>query len=418
MGGQGGGVLTDWIVRWPKRRAGSRSDGPRRRATHGRDALLCGDDAAARRPEADPSLMPTPGDVDVVMAAEFMEAGRSILRGLVTPDKTGADRLEPSLLRRRGKDDARRRHRRQERGERGDRVAAKKEIVFDMDALALREGSVISATMFGALAASGALPFPSMRFGPSSRRAAAARRRASLHSTPHSNVRRTLRKRKPSVENRPWRVNQAAPVPTRCCGVSKAKFRRRRDMARVGLRESRGLSGCLPMAANISIFWRKRPLSDSGSGGARTASPSRSRRPGTSPTPWPMTTLSASPTARRDRRARAHRAEVGLGDAQVLRPPNSSIRAPKKSSACCRSGWRGPSMRAPAYFGWIDRRFNKGRRIRTYSLSGFLSLYAVSGLRGLRRRSLRHAVEVAHRDEWALRAEAAVAKNYQLGVET
>ena len=32
--------------------------------------------------------MPTPGDVDVVMAAELMEAGRSVLRGLVTPDKT------------------------------------------------------------------------------------------------------------------------------------------------------------------------------------------------------------------------------------------------------------------------------------------------------------------------------------------
>ncbi len=32
--------------------------------------------------------MPTPGDVDVVMAAELMEAGRSVLRGLVTPDRT------------------------------------------------------------------------------------------------------------------------------------------------------------------------------------------------------------------------------------------------------------------------------------------------------------------------------------------
>ena len=32
--------------------------------------------------------MPTPGDVDCVMAAELMEAGRSVLRGLVTPDRT------------------------------------------------------------------------------------------------------------------------------------------------------------------------------------------------------------------------------------------------------------------------------------------------------------------------------------------
>ena len=32
--------------------------------------------------------MPTPGDVDVVIGAELMEAGRAILRGLVTPDRT------------------------------------------------------------------------------------------------------------------------------------------------------------------------------------------------------------------------------------------------------------------------------------------------------------------------------------------
>jgi len=32
--------------------------------------------------------MPSPGDVDIVLAAELMEAGRSMLRGLVTPEKT------------------------------------------------------------------------------------------------------------------------------------------------------------------------------------------------------------------------------------------------------------------------------------------------------------------------------------------
>ena len=32
--------------------------------------------------------MPMPGEVDVVVGAELMEAGRAIQRGLVTPDKT------------------------------------------------------------------------------------------------------------------------------------------------------------------------------------------------------------------------------------------------------------------------------------------------------------------------------------------
>src|SRR5207244_1628834 len=43
----------------------------------------CGD---ARYPAL--SLMPVPGDVDVVIAAELMEAGRAMQRGLVTPDTT------------------------------------------------------------------------------------------------------------------------------------------------------------------------------------------------------------------------------------------------------------------------------------------------------------------------------------------
>src|SRR4029079_6092094 len=34
------------------------------------------------------ALMPLPGDVDVVLASELMEAGRAVARGLVTADRT------------------------------------------------------------------------------------------------------------------------------------------------------------------------------------------------------------------------------------------------------------------------------------------------------------------------------------------
>ena len=34
------------------------------------------------------ALMPVPGDVDIVIASELMEAGRAIQRGLITPDRT------------------------------------------------------------------------------------------------------------------------------------------------------------------------------------------------------------------------------------------------------------------------------------------------------------------------------------------
>ena len=34
------------------------------------------------------ALMPAAGDVDVMITAEMMEAGRAIIRGFVTPDRT------------------------------------------------------------------------------------------------------------------------------------------------------------------------------------------------------------------------------------------------------------------------------------------------------------------------------------------
>ena len=55
--------------------------------------------------------MPTPGDVDVVMAAELMEAGRSVLRGLVTPDKTSSSPRPIALMRWRRREAGRRRRR-------------------------------------------------------------------------------------------------------------------------------------------------------------------------------------------------------------------------------------------------------------------------------------------------------------------
>jgi len=43
-------------------------------------------------------------------------------------------------------------------------VAARRTVSFDMEALALKHGSVISATMFGALAGADVLPFPREAF--------------------------------------------------------------------------------------------------------------------------------------------------------------------------------------------------------------------------------------------------------------
>ena len=161
MGGQGGGVLTDWIVAaaehagWVAQSTSVPGVAQRTGATIYYVEMLPPRDG--RHPVL--SLMPTPGDVDVVAAAEFMEAGRAMLRGLVTPDRTT---LIASTHRSLAVS---------EKEKPGDGVApsepvfeasdfaARRAIQFDMQKLAEDNGSVISAVMFGALAGAGVLPF-------------------------------------------------------------------------------------------------------------------------------------------------------------------------------------------------------------------------------------------------------------------
>ena len=160
IGGQGGGVLADWIVHLAE--------------GNGYYAQATSVPGVAQRtgatiyylellPETGQtpilSLMPAPGDVDIVIAAELMEAGRAIMRGLVTPDRT-------TLIA-----SSHRAYAVSEKMAPGDGIADASKVLdiaaqashrlvaFDMESIAARHGSVISASLFGALAGSGALPF-------------------------------------------------------------------------------------------------------------------------------------------------------------------------------------------------------------------------------------------------------------------
>ena len=54
----------------------------------------------------------------------------------------------------------------------------------------------------------------------------------------------------------------------------------------------------------------------------------------------------------------------------------------------------------PKLAGFLDRRINRGRRIRTDSFAGFAMLWLIGGLRRWRRGLLRHQVEIAHLERW------------------
>lgn len=113
----------------------------------------------AGEPEPILALMPQPGDLDIVIASELMEAGRAILRGFVSADRTmliGSTHRIYAIGEKTALGDGR---------ASGERIleaahrSARSFIGFDMDSVAASTGSLISAVMFGALAGSGALPF-------------------------------------------------------------------------------------------------------------------------------------------------------------------------------------------------------------------------------------------------------------------
>ena len=94
LGGQGGGVVADWMIAVARTEhylvqatsvpgVAQRTGATFYYLEFFPEAALPGD---GRRPVM--ALMPSPGDVDVVVASELVEAGRAMQRGLVTPDRT------------------------------------------------------------------------------------------------------------------------------------------------------------------------------------------------------------------------------------------------------------------------------------------------------------------------------------------
>ena len=111
-----------------------------------------------------------PGDVDIVLASELMEAARAVERGFVTPDKTlliasthRVYAMTEKIALADGRADAASLFA-------ACRNAAQKLIAFDMAALADATASVLSAVMFGALAGAGALPMTRSAFEAAIRR--------------------------------------------------------------------------------------------------------------------------------------------------------------------------------------------------------------------------------------------------------
>ena len=165
MGGEGGGVLADWVVKvaemndYYAQNTSVAGVAQRTGATVYYVELL--PKSNTEHPTLEPilSTMPTPGQVDIVVASELMESGRAIQRGFCTPERTtliASTNRVYSMPERTAMSDGRIES--QEIIDAG-RISSKRFIRADFNKLALDHRSVISASLFGAIAAAQVIPF-------------------------------------------------------------------------------------------------------------------------------------------------------------------------------------------------------------------------------------------------------------------
>jgi indolepyruvate ferredoxin oxidoreductase beta subunit len=170
LGGEGGGVLTDWIVAaaaaqgFPVQSTSIPGVAQRTGATTYYLEIMPATAAAlgGRRPVL--ALTPSGGDVDVVLASELMEGARAIGNGFVTPDRTtliASTHRSYAIAERMAMGDGR-----YDTGRltKAIETHARRHLVFDMAAVARDTGAMINAVMLGALAAADVLPLPAQAF--------------------------------------------------------------------------------------------------------------------------------------------------------------------------------------------------------------------------------------------------------------
>lgn len=165
LGGQGGGVLSNWIVDLAEQNGylaqSTAIAGVAQRTGTTIYSIELFPLSVINEKGKDPvlALMPVAGDVDICIAAELMEAGRAVNRGIVTSDKTTLIASEHRIYAISEKEAMADGRLDSNQVIEQLKTASKKLILFDMDDAVLRSSSVISSVLFGALAGSGALPF-------------------------------------------------------------------------------------------------------------------------------------------------------------------------------------------------------------------------------------------------------------------
>ena len=164
LGGEGGGVLAEWIVQ-AAQRAGlpvqaTSVPGVSQRTGSTSYYIEFLDTPAPPGKQPVFALMPVPGCVDIVLASELLEGARMVERGFVDTQRslliTARHRVlttQEKMVPGDGRFD-------EQRLLEAVEAAARTCLALDLQAIVSRQRTVVSAVLYGALAGSGRLPWP------------------------------------------------------------------------------------------------------------------------------------------------------------------------------------------------------------------------------------------------------------------
>ncbi len=421
VGGQGGGVLTGWIESM------ARAEGYVCQATSvagvaQRTGATIYYVEMAPKSALEPvfALAPAAGDVDVLIAAEMMEVGRAVMRGFVTPDRTTligsthralavSEKMAPGD----GIADA-------DEVRAAAEIAAQKLVLEDMEGLAVGAGSVISASLFGALAGSGALPF----------------RREDYENAIRAGgkgVEPSLRAFAVGYDAAQGRLPTSAPVtidepetPFRLAGpealqsqwdalVARADALPEavHDLAFAGLSKVVNFQDCtygtLYLDRLDTVLARDSAAQN-----------------------WRLSAEAAKYIANAmayddiirvaDLKTRAPRfthirQEMRAGDANLMQLTEYFHPRAEEIAGLMPARLGAKVEASDKWMTRLNRWFDKGRRLRTDRLPAFLMLHVLGGLKSYRLKTHRHAIEVAHLEDWLSRCLAEVEADYDVAVE-
>ena len=429
MGGQGGGVLVDWIVDlathngYLAQATSVAGVAQRTGATIYYIELYAQAHIAASGKTPVLAQMPVPGEVDIVIASELMEAGRAMQRGLVTSDRT-------TLITSSHRDYAT-----LEKVNPGNGIAdasavlgaglthARRFLHEDMQAIASQQRSVLSAALFGALAGASELPFDDAAYEATITRAGIgvdaslrcfqaglqSTRQPQQHDTladPMATAPRPLPARAAAAQVEPLRARIEKEFPAECHAMLGAGLQRVMEFQDIAYGND---------YLNRMESVHRHGLAHGGAEHAHLATVEAAR--------WLAVAMAYDDVIRvadlktRLQRTQRLREEVGAGANEVVGSVEFFHPRLEEIEGLMPASWNRVINRLPVVKQGLKALIGDGKRLRSHTVVGYCVLNTLAGLRRFRRHSQRHAVETAHLTHWLDTTKSLMENDYALAVE-